>query len=118
MCYPFRFRYLLPSCEGRSEQTPGTDTATSLCELPASGGSSADVEKPAAGIGAPVTLRDGAAPMPLLLHLDPLPSSSHNTNKIAAVLADWLRHELERQTGEPVSHAKALAALRGIRVRL
>lgn len=54
---------------------------------------------------------------PLILHLDPLAGNIHDTNQISYALLEWLRYELQRESGVEISFATALSAVDVVRVR-
>jgi hypothetical protein len=59
-----------------------------------------------------------ASPLrPLVLHLDPLTCSQHDTKKVAGALGSWLRSELEREVDAEICPAAALSAVDCVRVR-
>lgn len=60
----------------------------------------------------------GAADMrPVILHLDPLASELHDTKQITSALVQWLRYELQRETGAEITSDAAQAAVDVVRVR-
>ena len=54
---------------------------------------------------------------PVILHLDPLASELHDTKQITSALVQWLRYELQRETGAEITSDAAQAAVDVVRVR-
>jgi sentrin-specific protease 7 len=54
----------------------------------------------------------------LVLHLDPLRTSQHNTAQITAVLADWIRREVVSRGIMNLSRSEAAKRMHGVRVLL
>lgn len=55
---------------------------------------------------------------PVILHLDPLAGNLHDTSQITSALVQWLRYELQRETGADISSEAARAAVDTARVRI
>lgn len=79
------------------------------------GGDDSDT-KPTCGSQQQEATCDASTLKPLILHLDPLAGKLHDTHQITRALVEWLRYELQRESGAEISSAAALSAVDIVRV--
>lgn len=54
---------------------------------------------------------------PVILHLDPLTGSLHDPNEIMYALVEWLRFQLQQESGVEMSSAATLCTVDFVQVR-